>query len=999
MKLLITILSITMHVNVIASQLPTSVVNGVKDDRHTIHAFTHAHIFVDSKTELNDATMIVKDNEIINIGEKISIPADAITHDLDGAYIYPGFVLLDSDYGLSKVPKKSPFSFFGKEILDSTTKGVVNSNEAIKASYQAVADFHHDKEAAKTLRKIGFSTVLSSKHDGIMRGTSVLVSLNDKADQQSIVQAEPSFHLSFSKGSSKQLYPISLMGSSALIRQTWLDADWYGQGLPDFADLDLKAVNDNKSRLQFFEVKNWQQLLLADKIALEFDKKIVIKSSGDEYKHIDAIKKLNRSLIVPLSFPKAMDVSDELDAWNVSLDKMMEWEAAPYNLYYLHKNGVEFSIVPKDKKTFLKDLRKAVKKGLPKSAALAALTSIPAKILSNKKLGHLKQGASANFIITQGDIFTDEGKMVENWVAGKRFIINKLAKISSGVYKLELNGTSHELEVVAKDGKLKLKNPDKDSTIKYKAKMDKDFVSIEINDKDNSTQLLGLTTKNAFRNIKGQTPQWSMRRISDIKKNDKEDDKKQKHSNKSADKTPIIAQPFSTYGLHVPATAKSYLINNATVWTNEEDGILSETDVYIKDGKIIKIGKNLNLKAEVTIDGTDLHLTAGIIDEHSHIALLSVNDIAVNSSMVRMEDSLDSDDVDIYRNLAGGVTAAQLLHGSANPIGGQSALIKMRWGATSDELLIKGADNFIKFALGENVKRSSSQKSIRYPLTRMGVEQVYRDAFSNALAYEKQWQTYNKANKEGKRKDKKHLAKPRRDLMLDATLEVINKDRYVSCHSYVQSEINMLMKVADDFDFNINTFTHILEGYKVADKMLKHGAGASTFADWWAYKWEVNYAIPYNASIMTKVGVTTAINSDDAEMARRLNQEAAKSIKYGGMSEQDALKMVTLNPAKLLHLDDRMGSIKVGKDADIVLWSANPMSIYAKANKTFVDGQLLFDRDRQAEIEAQIASERARLIKKINQADEAKMPAMMGHGKHMQCDSITGYEYLLGAVQ
>ena len=995
MKLLITILSITMYANVMANQLPTSVVNGVKDDRHSMYVFTHAHIFVDNKTELNDATMIVQDNEIINIGKEISIPADAIVYNLDGAHIYPGFVLLDSDYGLSQVPKKNPFSFFGKEILDSTTKGVVNSNEAIKASYQAVSDFHHDKEAAKALRKIGFSSVLSSKHDGIMRGTSALISLNDQADQKSIIQSEQAFHLSFSKGSSKQLYPISLMGSSALLRQTWLDADWYGQGRSDFTDLDLQAINNNKSRLHIFEVKNWQQSLLAHKLALEFDKKIVIKSSGDEYKHIDAIKKLKSSLIVPLSFPKAMDVSDELDAWNVSLDKMMEWEAAPYNLYYLHKNGVEFSIVPKDKKTFLKDLRKAVKKGLPKSAALAALTSIPAKILSNKKLGHLKQGASANFIITQGDIFTDEGKMAENWVAGKRFIINKLPKIQSGVYKLEVDGTDHELEVVAKDGELKLKNPDKDSMIKYKAKIDNNFVSIEINDKDNITQLLGLTTKNTFQNIKGQTPQWSMSRVSDIEKNNKEDDKKEKHSKKSTDKAPIIAQPFSTYGLHAAATAKSYLINNATVWTNEDDGILSETDVYIKDGKITKIGKNLNLKAEVTIDGTDLHLTAGIIDEHSHIALLSVNDIAVNSSMVRMQDSLDSDDIDIYRNLAGGVTAAQLLHGSANPIGGQSALIKMRWGATSDELLIKGADNFIKFALGENVKRSSSQKSIRYPLTRMGVEQVYRDAFNNALAYEKQWQTYNKASK----KDKKNLTAPRRDLMLDATLEIINKDRFVSCHSYVQSEINMLMKVADDYDFNINTFTHILEGYKVADKMLAHGAGASTFADWWAYKWEVNYAIPYNASIMTKVGVTTAINSDDAEMARRLNQEAAKSIKYGGMSEQDALKMVTLNPAKLLHLDDRMGSIKVGKDADIVLWSANPMSIYAKANKTFVDGQLLFDRDRQAEIEAQIASERARLIKKINQADEAKMPAMMGHGKHMQCDSITGYEYLLGAVQ
>jgi imidazolonepropionase-like amidohydrolase len=387
-------------------------------------------------------------------------------------------------------------------------------------------------------------------------------------------------------------------------------------------------------------------------------------------------------------------------------------------------------------------------------------------------------------------------------------------------------------------------------------------------------------------------------------------------------------------------------------------------------------------------------LTAGIIDEHSHIALLSVNDIMANSSMVRMEDALDSDDINIYRNLSGGVTAAQLLHGSANPLGGQAAMIKMRWGATSDELLVKGADKFIKFALGENVKRSASQSSIRYPLTRMGVEQVYRDAFSQALAYENKWKLYNKLSKSAKKK----TAAPRRDLMMDATLEIINKERFITCHSYVQSEINMLMKVADDFDFKVNTFTHILEGYKVADKMLAHGVGASTFADWWSYKWEVNYAIPYNATIMTKVGITTAVNSDDAEMSRRLNQEAAKSIKYGDLSEEEALKLVTLNPAKLLHLDDRMGSIKVGKDADIVLWSDNPTSIYAKAIKTFVDGKLLFDRDRQVEIETEIANERQRLIEKMNQSDEEKMPAMMGPSKHMQCDSITGYEYL-GAAQ
>jgi imidazolonepropionase-like amidohydrolase len=727
--------------------------------------------------------------------------------------------------------------------------------------------------------------------------------------------------------------------------------------------------------------------MLADKLSKEFDKKIIIKTSGDEYKHIDAIKKLNRQLIVPLVMPKTPNVGDDLNAWNVSLIDMMKWQMSPYNSYFLYKSGIEFALVPAKNKTFLKDLVKAVNKGLPQDIALAALTSTPAGFLNTNKVGNLRIGADANFIIAEKNIFEKGGQINENWIAGRRYEINKISPLQSGIYALTIDGKTEEIELQNKGGKLNIKSTSKDSKIKYKAKISEEFINLSITDAKEDTQLfLGLVEHNAFAHIVGSSKQWQAKRIKDSDKKDKKADKKLP--------VPIVPQTFSAYGLQSKDTAKSYLITNATVWTGEDEGVLEGTDVYVKNGKIAKIGKNLSVKADKTIDGRGHYLTAGIIDEHSHIALLSVNDIMANSSMVRMEDSLNSDDVNIYRNLSGGVTAAQLLHGSANPIGGQSAMIKMRWGAIGDELLVKGADKFIKFALGENVKRSRSQSSIRYPLTRMGVEQVYRDAFANALSYQKQWQDYNKLSRTAKKK----TAAPRRDLMMEATLEVVNKNRFITCHSYVQSEINMLMNVADDFDFNVNTFTHILEGYKVADKMLAHGVGASTFADWWAYKWEVNFAIPYNAAILTKVGVTTAINSDDAEMARRLNQEAAKSVKYGGLTEQQAWAMVTLNPAKLLHLDNRMGSIKVGKNADIVLWNANPLSIYATAQKTFVDGKLLFDRELQSQVEAQIANKRAELIKQINQSDEPKMPASMKPEKHMQCDSLTGYEYL-GAAQ
>ena len=428
-----------------------------------------------------------------------------------------------------------------------------------------------------------------------------------------------------------------------------------------------------------------------------------------------------------------------------------------------------------------------------------------------------------------------------------------------------------------------------------------------------------------------------------------------------------IIYPFVAYGwIHEPEPER-VLFKNATVWTNESMGIQSSTDVLVENGKITRVGKDLEEKDVRVIDATGKHLTSGIIDEHSHIALKNVNEMAQSiTSEVRMKDVLDPGDINIYRQLAGGVTAAQLLHGSANPIGGQSVIIKFRWGNGASGLLIEGADPFIKFALGENVKQSNagSKYIIRFPQTRMGVEQIMVDGFTRARTYQQTWQQYEQLGK----KQKDQAPRPRKDLELEALAQILTKERFITCHSYVQSEINMLIKVAEQFGFTVNTFTHILEGYKVADKMLEHGAGGSSFSDWWAYKYEVREAIPYNAALMNGAGVVTAINSDDPEMARRLNQEAAKTVKYGGVSEEDAWKMVTLNPAKLLHLDHRMGSIRIGKDADLVLWSDNPLSIYARAEKTMVDGIFYYEIEKDQETREWIAKERARLMEKMTEA-------------------------------
>ncbi len=306
--------------------------------------------------------------------------------------------------------------------------------------------------------------------------------------------------------------------------------------------------------------------------------------------------------------------------------------------------------------------------------------------------------------------------------------------------------------------------------------------------------------------------------------------------------------------------------------------------------------------------------------------------------------------------MSGGVTTSQLLHGSANPIGGQSGLIKLRWGASPEAMKFRAADGFIKFALGENVKQSNWGDShhVRFPQTRMGVEQVFYDAFTRAKEYEAKTRESQRTN-----------TPARRDIELETLVEILNGKRFVTCHSYTQAEINMLMHVADSVGFKVNTFTHILEGYKVADKMKAHGVGASTFSDWWAYKFEVYDAIPYNGAILNSVGVVTCYNSDDAEMGRRLNQEAGKAVKYGGVSREEALKFVTLNPAKLLHIDDRVGSIKLGKDADVVLWSDNPLSVYAKVEKTFIDGILYYDAALDKLMREEILRERSRLIQKM----------------------------------
>jgi imidazolonepropionase-like amidohydrolase len=414
------------------------------------------------------------------------------------------------------------------------------------------------------------------------------------------------------------------------------------------------------------------------------------------------------------------------------------------------------------------------------------------------------------------------------------------------------------------------------------------------------------------------------------------------------------------------------VIQNATILTVSH-GTIEHGSILIKDGKIAEVGPAVKAPKDAqVIDATGQFVIPGIIDCHSHIALEAINEGSVSvSSMVNMEEVLNPEDIDIYRDVAGGVTSANILHGSANSIGGQTLVIKLRWGQPAAKLPFEGALPGIKFALGENPKRSNFSvpgQPKRYPATRMGVEETIRAAFSEARDYKKAWEAYDKRAAAGE----KNLIAPRRDLRLDPLVEVLEGKRYVHAHCYREDEILMLLRVAKEFGFKVRTFQHVLEGYKVADELAAAGVGASTFSDWWAYKVEAYDAIPYNAALMTRRGVVVSVNSDDAEEATHLNQEAAKSMKFGGLSHDEALKMVTINPAMQLGIDKRVGTIDVGKDADLAIYNRDPLSAYAVVQKTLIDGRVYFDRQRDIAERAEREKEKKALTDKLKKSSEKK---------------------------
>jgi imidazolonepropionase-like amidohydrolase len=975
-----------------------------------LFAFTNATLHSDARTVLPKATLVVKDGLVLAAGTDVTIPAGAVLRDLKGLHVWPALIEPYTDLGL-------PASTTEERKVE--VRAARHWNGALRADARAQDLLRADAERSAALRQQGFALVITHRMDGIARGTSSALQLNDEPLTKAVAQADVAAHFSFRKGSSADGYPSSQMGAIALLRQALLDARWNAALPSPTADPVLVALGQQMKGRMVMEAADRNELLRWAALLEEFQLPGMVKGGGDEYARLDAIRSAALPLLLPVTLPEAYDVEDPYDAQEVSYARLKHWEMAPYNAHILDTAGVRFAFTThgrKDLKELWKDLRRMVACGLDSARAIEAFTTDAARLFGlDDRFGTLAQGMTANLLITSGHLLDEKNVIHETWVGGKRFLLDDAERQDlRGTYDLNLADAIWTLEVKGEAEKLEatVRRANEPDSLAVKAKLERQGAVVSLSfalkaaPKD-VTRLSGsMHAGGGLWDGQGQRPggqwfQWSALRKAGSMPRTRTD------STRTAEREQPgpVNHPLVGFGWTTAPQQGTVVFRNATVWTNTDQGVLPGTDVCIHEGRIVAVGRSLDMNvlfpgrnrpAITEVYATGKHLTTGIIDEHSHIAISrGVNEGSMSvSAQVRIGDVVNPDDINIYRNLAGGVTTVQLLHGSANPIGGQSALIKLRWGHTGDSLLIDRAPKHIKFALGENVKQSNWGPSSRFPRSRMGVEQQFYDAFHRAKDYDAEWRAWNTL----KPKERMATASPRRDLQMETLAEILRSERFISCHSYIQSEIDMLMHVADSMGFTVNIFTHILEGYKMAAKMQAHGASASTFSDWWAYKFEVYDAIPYNAALMHGHGVNTGINSDDAEMSRRLNQEAAKAIKYGGVTPEEAWKMVTLNPARMLKLDDRLGTLEAGKDADLVLWSADPLSMAAKVERTYVDGVCYFDRAQDAAQRAWIATERDRIIRAMlaAKADGAPTRKARRERQHLwHCDDVgeEGHEH------
>ena len=993
---------LTMLPAIIRAQTSPQV--GIRENPPQVHAFINAKIVTVSGAVIPRGTLVFRNGVIQAVGAAVNIPPDARVWDLTGKTVYPGLIESYSHLGLQKKPAKKPGPAPGNPT--GSPEGPGSWNKRVHPQLNAADKYRLSKKELNALRAQGITVLHIVPPKGIFRGNTALLLLEDGPANRQVMRENVMQALAFERGSFRERgYPGSLMGAIALIRQTLLDADWYrkawevynayptGNERPETNEaLAALAPVLNKSEPVLFEVSNDLNFLRASKIAAEFNLPFVVKGSGYEYRKLPEIRQTGFPVIAPLNFSDKLNVERPEDALDVSLAELQHWELAPENPARLANAGIRLALTAdglKKPQTLFGQIRKAIEHGLSEEDALRALTLNPARILNAAgRIGSIAAGKIANFVVTDGDLFAEKTHILDVWVDGRRYPVTPAPDIDPrGVWKAALqlpDGSQMTGELKLSGEPTKLKGSfspagKKISIQKISAVLS--HISFRFaGDSLGRKGFIRMTGRVEKGHISGnglwpngESFSWNASLVSAARPDSSQLPKPPKPGKLST--TPITLTPGAFARTTVPSRPTAVLVRNATIWTSGPKGVLKNADLLVVNGKIKAVGKGLKApKGSLVIDGAGKQVTPGLIDAHSHTAISSgVNEAGqAVTAEVRIGDVINSNDIAIYRELAGGLTVINQLHGSANPIGGQNSVIKLRWGADPDGLKFKAAPPGIKFALGENVKQSNwgDNFTTRYPQTRLGVDQIIRDRLRAAREYEQKWQKYRRLS----RKQRARVIPPRRDLELETLVEVLNGKRLVHSHSYRQDEILMLIRVADDFGFTIGTFQHVLEGYKIAEAIKKHGAGASTFSDWWAYKFEVYDAIPYNGALMDKVGVVVSFNSDSGELARRLNTEAAKAVKYGGLAPEEALKFVTINPAKQLHIDRWVGSLEPGKDADFVIWNGDPLSIYTRCEQTWIDGRKYFDRREDEQMRRAIAKERARLVQKYLAAAAKKKP-------------------------
>lgn len=984
----------------------TTPVEGLRDASPRTHAFVGARIVVAPGRVIERGTLVVHDGVVTAVGADIAVPAGARVWRAEGATLYPGFIESHSTAFLPEAWKPAapggggPGGFAAAQAAAaqaaaSAPGGARSWHPRVTPERSAAGVLTADARTAERLRGMGFTAAHIVPARGIFRGQTSLVALGGASFNTGIIRSAVAqgAAFEFTAGFGGASYPNSLMGSIALLRQTLADARWYQEAHAAYARhaaAGAERPEINESLAALAPVIRGEQAVLIDtldeldieraqKVATEFDLRLLLRGNGTEYRVLPRLAAAKTPVVVPLNFPEVPEVETVEQAADIGLHELQHWELAPTNPGRLAAAGVPVALTAeglrRPESEFWPRVRTAVKAGLAPDAALAALTTTPAGLFGVAAThGTLETGKTANLVVARGDLFTeDDSEIALVVVDGQPFPLAAWDRFDArGTWAVTWHGATGPAELVvrgARPNRVRAKAGDKDLTVSAGPDGLVLLASAELFGGTTGLARLSATGDGDTLTGSGDLPdgtafRWTAQRTGPAPA---ENDRPRRDAAKPAEPAKLLATadawPAGAFGRkETPAQPEWVLVRNATVWTSGAAGTLTNADLLVRAGKIHEVGRNLAAPAgTVVIDATGRHVTPGLIDCHSHIAIQrGVNESGSSVTVeVRVADVIDPTDINIYRQLAGGVTTSHLLHGSANAMGGQNAVIKLRWGSSAADLLVAGAQPGVKFALGENPVRANggggANVRTRYPISRMGVRETMLDAFTRAADYEHAWAEFRAG---------RSLIPPRRDLRLEAVAEIARGERLIHIHSYRLDEILMFIRLAEDLKLPVATFQHILEGYKVAPEIAKLGAGASAFADWWAYKYEVIDGIPHAGAMMHKAGVITSFNSDDAEMARRLNTEAAKAIKYGNLTPEEALQFVTLNPAKQLRLGDRLGSLEAGKDADFVIWDAPPLSTAAKPEQTWIDGRRYFDRTEDAALRAANAAEKSALVQK-----------------------------------